>query len=254
MAFRHRTHGSEESEQVERKALGEFAACAGHASAKSKRLAKPCSEKPDPGVGSVRGWTREAVLSALRHLATELGRTPTASDLADAPSYCPSMDAVARVCGSLVRALRDAGLMAEASVKKKQRWTAKRCLEALRLVTAELRRAPTVGDVTRLRRAGTDLPSVTSLRRRFKPPRFHFVFGSGRSESNVEKRTSEKAGSHELVPSGFADPPQRVFNDQSRPDGFGRGEEPAPPSALVRFHVCYRTYRTAPRKPTSLPR
>lgn len=115
----------------------------------------------------MQGWTREAVLSGLKRLASELGRTPTVSDLAGAPSYCPSMDAVARVCGSLVRALRDAGLVVEAGVKKKQRWTAKRCLEALRLATAELRRAPTVGDVARLRRAGADLPSVTSLRRRF---------------------------------------------------------------------------------------
>lgn len=113
------------------------------------------------------GWTREAVLNGLRRLASELGRPPRTSDLMKARPYCPTIGTVVRLWGSLVDALHEAGLPADAVRWKPSRWTAEKCVRALQRAAVLLGKIPTREDIGRLRKAGHDLPSNSLLAQRF---------------------------------------------------------------------------------------
>ncbi len=107
----------------------------------------------------VRRWSDEQILTALRELAGELGRSPTPADL-DARPHLFASNLLGQRFGSYERALLAAGL-----VPGRRTWTRKAVIEGLTRFHRERGRWPTSTDLRSTR--GTGYPPATAVRARF---------------------------------------------------------------------------------------
>jgi hypothetical protein len=133
-----------------------------------------------------RFLTREELLEQLRSLGRELGRTPTARDLAARGRALPSASLYAHTFGSLPNALREAGfevLQGEARLE--------RAIEQGADLAKSLGRLPKMADWAAARRADPSLLSEWQVYRLLDVPRgawtaFQFLVRARLREEGVE--------------------------------------------------------------------
>ena len=113
-----------------------------------------------------RFLTRDELLQQLRGLGQELGRTPTARDLAARRRSCPSASLYAHTFGSLGNALREAGFEVLQGEERLERAIA----QGTALATA-LGRLPKMADWAEARRADDTLFSEWQVYRLLDVPR-----------------------------------------------------------------------------------
>lgn len=104
-------------------------------------------------IGEVRtGYTREAIIAQLQQLAAELGRVPTFEDCAAASKRgaCASTSLIYKLFGTLVQALRAAGLEAD----EVPRYTREILIDQLQKLSRELGRSPMSQDVRKASQEG----------------------------------------------------------------------------------------------------
>ena len=113
-----------------------------------------------------RFLTREELLEQLRTLGAELGRTPTARDLAARRRALPSASLYAHTFGSLGNALREAGFEVLRGEERLER-----AVEQGATLAVELRRLPKMADWADARRANPELLSEWQVYRMLDVPR-----------------------------------------------------------------------------------
>jgi hypothetical protein len=113
-----------------------------------------------------RFLTREELLEQLRRLGEELGRTPTARDLAARRRSLPSTSLYAHTFGSLANALREAGFEVLQGDERLER----AIIQGTALATT-LGRLPKMADWAEARRADTALLSEWQVYRLLDVPR-----------------------------------------------------------------------------------
>jgi hypothetical protein len=133
-----------------------------------------------------RFLTREELLEQLRGLGEELGRAPTARDLAARGKSVPSASLYAHTFGSLGNALRDAGFEVLQGEERLERAIAQGAALAV-----ELRRLPKMSDWADARRADPALLSEWQVYRLLDVPRgawtaFQYLVRERLREDGVE--------------------------------------------------------------------
>jgi hypothetical protein len=113
-----------------------------------------------------RFLTREELLEQLRRLGAELGRPPTARDLAARRKSLPSASLYGHTFGSLAQALREAGFDVPLGEERLERALAQGALLARRLG-----RLPKMADWAEARRADADMLSEWQVYRLLDVPR-----------------------------------------------------------------------------------
>lgn len=113
-----------------------------------------------------RFLTREELLAQLRALGTELGRTPTARDLAARRRSLPSASLYAHTFGSLGNALREAGFEVLQGEERLER-----AVEQGAALAHDLGRLPKMADWAEARRANPALLSEWQVYRMLDVPR-----------------------------------------------------------------------------------
>jgi Homing endonuclease associated repeat len=113
-----------------------------------------------------RFLTREELLEQLRSLGGELGRTPTARDLAERRRALPSASLYAHTFGSLANALREAGFEVLQGEERLER-----AIEQGAELARELRRLPKMADWAAARRENDALLSEWQVYRLLDVPR-----------------------------------------------------------------------------------
>ena len=119
--------------------------------------------KREAGLVPRRFATREELLQILRDLGDELGRTPTAKDIAARRGSMPSKSLLWHTFGSLSAALREAGFDVPVGEERLERAVDQGAELALKLG-----RLPTVADWAEARRADPGLPSEWQVYRMFE--------------------------------------------------------------------------------------
>ncbi|HXG77052.1 MAG TPA: hypothetical protein VNJ53_10815 [Gaiellaceae bacterium] len=133
-----------------------------------------------------RFLTREELLGQLRALGEELGRTPTARDLAARRRSLPSASLYAHVFGSLAEALREAGFEVPRAEDRLER-----ALEQGVELARRLGRLPKMADWAAARRSDPELLSEWQVYRLLDVPRgawtaFQFLVRERLAEAGVE--------------------------------------------------------------------
>ena len=113
-----------------------------------------------------RFLTREELLAQLRGLGSELGRTPTARDLAERRRVLPSASLYAHTFGSLANALREAGFEVLQGEERLER-----AIEQGAELARELGRLPKMADWAAARRENDALLSEWQVYRLLDVPR-----------------------------------------------------------------------------------
>jgi hypothetical protein len=135
-----------------------------------------------------RFLTREELLEQLRALGAELGRVPTARDLAARRRSLPSASLYAHTFGSLANALREAGFEILQGEERLER-----AVEQGATLARQLRRLPKMADWADARRADPALLSEWQVYRLLDVPRgawtaFQFLVRERLREQGVEVR------------------------------------------------------------------
>jgi len=135
-----------------------------------------------------RFLTREELLEHLRELGAELGRTPTARDLAARRRSRPSASLYAHTFGSLANALREAGFEILQGEERLER-----AVEQGALLARELGRLPKMADWAEAQRDGRVLLSEWQVYRLLDVPRgawtaFQFLVRRRLVEEGVDVR------------------------------------------------------------------
>lgn len=133
-----------------------------------------------------RFLTRDELLEQLRALGRELGRTPTARDLADRRRSVPSASLYAHTFGSLANALREAGFEVLQGEERLER-----AVEQGARLARRLRRLPRMADWAEARRADPELLSEWQVYRLLDVPRgawtaFQYLVRERLREEGVE--------------------------------------------------------------------
>jgi hypothetical protein len=141
-----------------------------------------------------RFLTRDELLEQLRGLGEELGRTPTARDLAARRRSLPSASLYAHTFGSLVDALREAGFEVLQGEQRLERAVAQGAALAL-----ELKRLPKMADWAEARRSDPALLSEWQVYRLLDVPRgawtaFQYLVRGRLLEEGVEVRPDGTRG------------------------------------------------------------
>ena len=113
-----------------------------------------------------RFLTREELLEQLRNLGAELGRAPTARDLADRGRSVPSASLYAHTFGSLANALREAGFEVLQGEERLER-----AIEQGAELARRLGRLPRMADWAHARRADRRMLSEWQVYRLLDVPR-----------------------------------------------------------------------------------
>jgi hypothetical protein len=124
------------------------------------------SAKRAAGLLPRRFLTRQELVAQLAALGAELGRTPTARDVAERRSSLPSVSLYAHTFGSFTSALREAGFEV---LRGEERLA--RALEQGVELARELRRLPKMADWAEARRARPELLSEWQVYRLLDVPR-----------------------------------------------------------------------------------
>lgn len=135
-----------------------------------------------------RFLTREELLEQLRRLGTELGRTPTARDLAERRRSVPSASLYAHTFGSLANALREAGFEVLRGEERLER-----AVEQGAALARELGRLPKMADWAAARRRDPSLLSEWQVYRLLDVPRgawtaFQYLVREALRDEGVEVR------------------------------------------------------------------
>jgi hypothetical protein len=135
-----------------------------------------------------RFLTPEELLEQLRRLGEELGRTPTARDLAERRRTVPSASLYAHTFGSLANALREAGFEILRGEERLER-----AIEQGALLARKLGRLPKMADWAEARRADPSLLSEWQVYRLLDVPRgawtaFQYLVREALREEGVEVR------------------------------------------------------------------
>jgi hypothetical protein len=135
--------------------------------------------------------TREELLGQLRALGEELGRTPTARDIAERRGRMPSTSLLWHTFGSLAEALRAAGFDVPAAEERLERAVARGAALA-----RELGRLPRMADWKAVRAAEPTLPSEWQVYRLVGSswPAFQFLVRERLVEEGVEVRSDGTLG------------------------------------------------------------
>jgi hypothetical protein len=132
--------------------------------------------------------TRDELLAQLRGLGDELGRTPTARDLAARRRSLPSASTYAHTFGSLANALREAGFEVLQGEERLER-----AIEQGVALSTRLGRLPKMADWAAARRADPALLSEWQVYRLLDVPRgawtaFQYLLREALREEGVEVR------------------------------------------------------------------
>lgn len=135
-----------------------------------------------------RFLTRDELLEQLRRLGEELGRVPTARDLAKRRRTMPSASLYAHTFGSLANALREAGFEVLRGEERLER-----AIEQGAVLARELGRLPKMSDWATARRADPSLLSEWQVYRLLDVPRgawtaFQYLVREALREDGVEVR------------------------------------------------------------------
>jgi hypothetical protein len=141
-----------------------------------------------------RFLTREELVEQLRALGEELGRTPTARDLAARGRSIPSASLYAHTFGSLGNALREAGFEVLQGEERLDR-----AVEQGARLAVELGRLPKMADWAHARRSDPSLLSEWQVYRLLDVPRgawtaFQFIVRERLREDGVEVRADGSLG------------------------------------------------------------
>jgi Homing endonuclease associated repeat len=133
-----------------------------------------------------RFLTREELLEQLRGLGEELGRAPTARDLAERGRSLPSASLYAHTFGSLANALREAGFEVLQGEERLER-----AIEQGAVLARKLGRLPKMADWAAARRADSALLSEWQVYRLLDVPRgawtaFQYLVRERLREEGVE--------------------------------------------------------------------
>lgn len=141
-----------------------------------------------------RFLTPDDLLEQLRALGHELGRTPTARDLAERRRSVPSASLYAHTFGSLANALREAGFEVLQGEERLER-----AIEQGAALAKTLRRLPKMADWAEARRADPALLSEWQVYRLLDVPRgawtaFQFLVRERLQEEGVSVRSDGTLG------------------------------------------------------------
>jgi hypothetical protein len=142
-----------------------------------------------------RFLTREELLEQLRALGEELGRVPTARDLAERRRSLPSASLYAHTFGSLAKALREAGFEVLQGEERLER-----AVEQGAVLARELGRLPKMADWAAARRGDATLLSEWQVYRLLDVPRgawtaFQFLVRERLREEGVRVEPDGTVGS-----------------------------------------------------------
>ncbi len=121
-------------------------------------------------VQSASTYSEDDIVAAVRAVAVQLGRVPSARDYSAAAKSLdlPSLGTVHNRMDGWTNALRAAGMrpLGSRTRGRTRRWTEEACWEALRRARAELGAVPTLQAYERYAAARDDLPSPATVRKR----------------------------------------------------------------------------------------